>query len=291
MEQWGRNEGGIGGVDHQTACLRLPQFPLQLLLQQKPQWRGEKVVWLKELKADAKVCYLTPQAAAAGVKLGARYATVLGVVPDLLAGTCSEDELKAADYTLLEILRRFSPQIRRRSQHVEQGLYLLDATGLERAFKGMASWASGLVRQCRLAGWQVRVAVGFTPFATEMATYHLQEERPIRLFQNRREEESKTMQTPLSAFSLSPDKISQLRRFQILTLGHFLALEAEEVKKRFGGDLLEFYQKAAGAIFAAFPPLPEPESLKSEMGFSQPVSDLRILLQASTKILLSLIHI
>ena len=143
---------------------------MQLLLRQKPEWRGERVVWLQELKADARVRYLSAEAARAGAYQGARYATILGVVPDLLAGTGGAEELAKADEQLVEHLRQFSPQIRRRSQHLEQGLYLLDASGLGRAFKGYKRWAKELVGSLRKLGWETRLAVGFTPFATEMAT-------------------------------------------------------------------------------------------------------------------------
>ena len=289
VESWGNKSSGTGDVNYLTACLRLPQFPLQLLLHQKPEWRGKRVVWLPNLKADARVRYLTPQALEAGVEPGGRYATVLGVVPSLLAGTSTAEQLQQADECVLEVLRRFTPQIRRRSQDLEKGLYLLDASGLGRAFHGMKSWARALLSSLHRAGWEARLAVGFTAFATEMATYHLKKERPIRLFQSLREEEKRTLQTPLSAFSLLPEQVARLRRFHVLTLGDFLMLDEEEVRQRFGGDLLEFYQKAAGAIFTSFPPLPEPEPLIEDFGFLQPVSRLEAILQTSRNILENLL--
>ena len=258
---------------------------MQLLLRRKPEWRGERVVWLQELKADARVRYLTAEAARAGAYQGARYATILGVVPNLLAGTGRAEELSRADEQLVEHLRKFSPQIRRRSRHLEQGLYLLDASGLGQAFKGYKRWAKELVGSLRKLGWDTRLSVGFTPFATEMATYHLSAERPIRLFQSRRQEEARTLETSLTAFSLSPEQISRLRKFKVLTLGDFLLLDPEEVKRRFGGDLLEFYQKASEAIFAAFPPLPEPEPTIAQFGFGHPVDDLTVLLHGIRKLL------
>jgi len=262
---------------------------LQLLLQQKPEWRGEKVVWLPELKADARVRYLSPQAAEAGVFQGARYATIVGVVPDLLAGTCRTEELARADQQVVQHLRQFSPQIRRQSRHLEQGLYLLDASGLGRAFKGYRRWAGELVKSLRKLGWDSRLAVGFTPFATEMATYHLTSQRPIRLFQSREQEEKQTLETSLTAFSLSPEQIGRLGKFGVFTLGDFLLLEPEEVTKRFGGDLWEFYQKASEAIFAAFPVLPEPEPTLAQFGFSHPVDDLAVLLHCLRKLLSELL--
>lgn len=221
--------------------------------------------------------------------MGGRYATVLGVVPDLLAGTCDQRELLQADSQVLELLRRFSPEIRRRSEHVQNGLYLLDAGGLSQAFKGMTCWARGLVGALAQAGWEGRLAVGFTAFATEMATYQLSFQRPIRLYQSLRQEEKCTLDTPLTAFSLSPEQIGRLRRFEIFTLGDFLELEPEEVKRRFGGDLLEFYHKASGAIFCSFPPLPEPEPMLADFGFAQSVGELEPLLQATRRLLSELL--
>ncbi len=233
--------------------------------------------------------YLSAEAARSGVQLGSRYATVLGVFPDLLAGTSSAEDLVQADAEILELLRGFSPNLRRRSNHLQNGLYLLDASGLERAFKSMSDWAQQLLGALTRAGWEGRLAVGFTPFATEMATYHLSKERPLHLFRSRREEERRTLETPLSSFSLAPDQVSRLRRFQILNLGDFLSLEVEEVKQRFGGDLLEFYEKASGAIFAVFPPLPEPEPMVANMGFHQPVSELAPLLESARRLLAELL--
>lgn len=233
--------------------------------------------------------YLSGEAKLAGVSPGARYATILGVVPDLLAGTCSPEELQRADEEVAHLLRKFSPFLRRRSEHLENGLYLLDASGLAQAFKGYRRWASELVRAFRSRHWEVRLALGFTPFATEMATYHLTSERPIKIFASRSQEESTTLGTPLTAFSLSPDQIARLRRFKVLTLGEFLALEWEEVKRRFGGDLLEFYQKAVGAIFSAFSPLPEEEPLSRERGFPQPVAELEVLLDTARSLLRELL--
>lgn len=262
---------------------------MQLLLKQRVGWRGESVVWLPRLKADAQVRYLTAKAASAGVRPGNRYGAVLGVVPDLLAGTTDECELLEADRRVVEILRRFSPEVRRRSEQIESGLYLLDASGLSKAFGGMANWARELLKSLSRAGWEGRLALGFTAFATEMATSFLSFERPIRLYQSRQQEEKNTLNTPLTVFSLNPEQVERLSRFEVSTLGDFLALEPDEVKRRFGGELLEFYHKAVGAIFCTFAPLPEPEPMLCEFGFADPVGELEPILSTARRLLAELL--
>lgn len=244
------------------------------MCRQRPEWRGERVAWLEALKADAPLRYVSVAAEEAGLSVGMRYATALGLVPDLLAGTCTGEELLGAEKAILRRLRHFTPNIRRGSEHLGNGLYLLDAQGLAQAFHGMTNWAQTLARDFREAGWETRLVVGFTPFACEMATYHLTPQRPIRLFRSRQEEQTQTMRTPLTFFGLSPDQVRRLQRFGVVVLEDFLALEAEEVRRRFGADLIEFYAKASEALFAEFAPLPEEEPLWAQFGCPEPLCDL-----------------
>lgn len=194
-----------------------------------------------------------------------------------------------ADREVLEILRGFSPEIRRRSEQIQSGLYLLDASGLSKAFRGMGNWARELLKSLAASGWEGRLALGFTAFATEMATGLLSSERPIRLYQSRLQEERATLDTPLTAFSLNPEQVARLRRFEVYTLGEFLNLEPEEVRRRFGGDLLEFYHKAAEAVFCVFAPLPEPEPMVAEFGFAESVAELEPLLHTVRRLLAELL--
>jgi hypothetical protein len=265
--------------------LRLPSFPLQWLCQRRPAWKGRKVAWLEQLKPDSPLRYLSSQAQSEGLHPGMRYATALGLVPDLLAGSSQPEDLARADRAIVKALRRFTPGIRRGSGHLANGLYLLDAQGLDMAFRGMANWGKTLLRSLREAGWDAVLAVGYTPFACEMATYHLSPERPLRMFANREQEQAQTMRTPLASFGLSPDQVRRLQRFGILLLEDFLALDADEVRRRFGADLVEFYGKAAEALFAEFAPLPEEEPLWAQFGLPEPICELPEVLRIARHLL------
>lgn len=249
------------------------------------------MVWLESLKADARVRYLSAEARRAGVQIGERYATALGIVPDLFAGSCDEDEMERADDRVIATLRNFSPSIQRPGRDLESGLYLLDIAGLDRAFKGYHRWAKQLLSCFEEQGWEVRLSLGFTPFATEMATYLLSEKEPVRFFESRQEEAEQTLGIPLEIFSLDHHQIDRLQRFKIITLGDLLALEPTEVRQRLGEGVSEFYERAAGALFSLSEPLAEPERLLAEFSYQHPIDDLRALLVSARGLLDSLIRV
>ena len=271
--------------DYRIACLRLPDFPLQFLLRRRCDWKDKSVAWLSELKPEAPLRYISPQAKALGLEVGMRYATALGLVPDLLAGTSSEAELRQAEKSLLKILHRFSPSVCRGSDLILHGLYRLDVCGVGPAFRGMRSWAERLLGELSAAGWQAVVAVGYTPFACEVASYQISERRPYRLFEDRQQELTQTLTLPLSILGLSPDQVRRLERFGISSLEDFLALDSEEIRCRFGADLVEFYLKAGHALFERFEPLPPEEPIWAHFGCPEPIGSTAEVLVIASQLL------
>ena len=260
--------------DHRTACVRIPDFPLQALYHQRGDWRGEKVAWLEQLKPDAPLRYLSPQAEAMGLRLGMRYSQALGLVPDLHAGTSSEAVLRRHERGLLKTLHRFSPLVSRGSVHLTNGLYRLDVVGLGPAFRGMKRWAERLVTELSSLGWESRVVVGYTPFACEVASYRMKGERPCRIFRERSQEMAETLSLPLGVLGLSPEQVRRLERFKILSLEQFLALDSEEIRCRFGADIVEFYLKAGQALLERFEALPPEEPIWGQFGLPEPITSV-----------------
>lgn len=259
-------------LDYRTACLRIPDFPLQFLYLQREEWRGQKVAWLEQLRPDAPLRYLSAEAKAMGLEVGTRYASALGLVPNLLAGTCTEVELRRVERSLLKILHRFTPSVCRGSEQLNQGLYRLDVWGLARAFGGMERWAERLLQELKAQGWEARLVVGYTPFGCEMATYRLSSGQFYRLFEDRDQEFTQTLSLPLSVLGLSPAQVRRLKRFGISTLEDFLALDSEEIRCRFGADLVEIYLKAGQALLERFEPLPPEEPLWAQVGLPEPLT-------------------
>ena len=206
-----------------------------------------------------------------------------------MAGTCTSQDLESADRSFVELLRRFTPHIRRGSHQLSQGIYFLDVRGLTLAFGSLKAWARKLLDSLWQQGWEARLVLGFTPFATEIASFRCTASQPFYVFRDRASEERITLDTSLSEFSLSPEQVRRLNRFSVCTLQDFLALEPQELRHRFGADVMEFYNKAVEAIFSKFELIPEDVSLESDMGFVHPVSDLTTLLECVRKLLSGLL--
>lgn len=258
---------------YRVACLRLPSFPLQWLYREQPQWRGEKVAWIEAVRPDAPLRYLSFEAEAVGLSLGMRYATALGLVPDLFVGTCQAEQLAVCEEAIFACLRRFSPGLRRAGASWTEGVYFLEAHGLSLAFGGMESWGRSLLQALFELGWEAVLALGYTSFPCELAT--LQMTAPsLHLFGDRGEEERQTLRLPLARLGCPPSEVSRLERFGLRTLEDLLTLEVDEVR-RFGPQIDDFYHKASQALFCEMVPLPEKEPHTAQAGFPEPVSDLK----------------
>lgn len=271
--------------ESRIACLRLPKFPLQWLYRKRPEWRGSKVVWLEKLKPDAPLRYLSSEATREGLKPGMRYATALGLLPELLAGTCEEQELEEADTEVVELLHRFTPRLRRGREQRTSGLYLLETQGLGLAFGGMRSWADKLLESLKVRGWNAVIALGYTTLACELATHDLGPKSRVFLFSSRAQEQSQTMRQPLSLLGFPPEPLNRLRRFGIQTLEQFLALDEQELLHRFGRELAALYRDTADSFFRDTPTLTENKVCTAEGGFPEPVYDLASLLAMSRRLL------
>lgn len=272
-------------LDHRTACLRIPDFPLQVLYLQREEWRGKKVAWLDQLKPDAPLRYLSAEARAMGLEVGTRYASALGLVPNLLAGSCTEADFRGSERSLLKVLYRFTPSVCRGSDQITHGLYRLDVRGLAPAFQGMERWADRLLQELKAHGWEARVVVGYSPFGCEMATYRLSPGQSYRLFEDREQEFTQTLSLSLSVLDFSPDQVRRLERFGVSSLEDFLALDAEEIRCRFGADLVEVYLKASQALLERFEPLPPEEPLWAQSGLPEPLSTVGEILAIAGQLL------
>ncbi|MFB3820091.1 MAG: DNA polymerase Y family protein, partial [Candidatus Methylomirabilales bacterium] len=67
------------------ACIDLPAFPLQLLLQDHPEWRGLPAAVVAEDKPQAALLWVNEHARRAGILPGQRYAAALSLALDLRA--------------------------------------------------------------------------------------------------------------------------------------------------------------------------------------------------------------
>ena len=113
-----------------TACVDLPDFPLQLLLREHPAWRKTPVAVVADDRPHAEVQWASTSARAKGVLPGLRFAAALSLAPGLHAAPVPAERVKAEIAAVAERLRTFTPEVEPSGE--VPGVFWLDAGGLTR---------------------------------------------------------------------------------------------------------------------------------------------------------------
>ncbi|HEY7819339.1 MAG TPA: DNA polymerase Y family protein, partial [Vicinamibacteria bacterium] len=181
------------------ACVDLPAFPLQILAQQNPAWLEKPMAVVAEEKPQAFLLWVNEKARALGIRPGHRFAAALALSPELRAGAVSEAEVGKSVFRLTEILRRFTPDVEPAGI---PGLFWLNASGLERLYPSLKSWAEAIRETLRVSKFYASVAVGFTRFGTYAVARAY---RGARAFESIEEEETVSRSVPLARLDIPPD--------------------------------------------------------------------------------------
>jgi protein ImuB len=253
------------------ACLNLPEFPLQLLLRAHPAWRTLPVAVVDRNAAQGTVLWVNEIARAGRILPGLRYAAALSLSPELRADVVPASDVDAAIAALTDSLRFYTPDIEP-SAH-EPGVFWMGASGLSLLYPSLQRWATLVQQEVTSAGFAAAVVLGFGRFAT----YALAKSSPQpRVWVNESDARERELAdaVPLSRLRLSPDTRDTLERLGITTLGGFLALPANGIRKRFGDEALQLYRTAGDARSTPLQPLPVCEPVRSVVHLDEPESDL-----------------
>jgi protein ImuB len=250
------------------ACLDVPALPLQLLVRRNPGWTGLPVAVVAEERPSGLVLWVNEPARAARVLPGLRYAAALGLCPELRAGTVSDAAIRQGVAELAELLHRFSPEIEPSAS--EPGILWLDASGLLNLFRSLEAWASLIREALAGAGFEARIAVGFTRFGT----YALARQGSgLRVLASPEEERQAARETPLERLGVEPALRNALEQLAVRTLGAFLELPAEGVLKRFGFEAYWLHALASEELLVPLQPLGPAEPLKRTLELDPPETD------------------
>jgi protein ImuB len=226
-----------------TACVELPEFPLQLLLKRHPDWREHPVAVVDADRPQGTLLWVNERARAARILPGMRYAAALSLAGGLRAAVVPQDETHAAIESLGSRLNYFTPGVEPAAG--QPGVFWLDASGLERLHESLLRWGDLIHADLRRSGFRSSVVVGFGRFTT----YALARvKRGVVVFDRPGDEVSAARGVPLSRLGLAPATRDALHRLGVRTLGDFLDLPAEGIEKRFGAEALRLHRLAAGAL-------------------------------------------
>jgi protein ImuB len=254
------------------ACVDLPAFPLQILAQQNPAWLEKPMAVVAEEKPQAFLLWVNEKARALGIRPGHRFAAALALSPELRAGAVSEAEVGKSVFRLTEILRRFTPDVEPAGI---PGLFWLNASGLERLYPSLKSWAEAIRETLRVSKFYASVAVGFTRFGTYAVARAY---RGARAFESIEEEETVSRSVPLARLDIPPDAQETFLKLHIRTVADFLRLPPKGLLKRFGPEVHDLHRLATGELYSPLRPKPEEEVFLRTMELPAPETEAERLL-------------
>ena len=232
-----------------TACVDLPDFPLQLLLREHPDWRKTPVAVVADDRPQAEVQWASTSARARGVLPGQRYAAALSLAPGLHAAPVPTERVTAEIAAIAERLRAFTPEVEP-SPDVP-GVFWLDASGLLRLWPTLESWGAAVLDRLGEDGFTASLAVGFGRFGSFAVARN---GRGLRVLAGVEDERSLARQTPLVRLQVEPRAREVLDRLGIATVGQLAALPLEGVARRFGPDLRRLHRMASGELLVPLTP-------------------------------------
>jgi protein ImuB len=236
--------GGVTGVSSsRLACVDLTAFPLQLLLAREPAFAGHPTVVVDRDEPQGKVLWVNERARRLRVQPGRRYAESLSLAPGLRAGVVDEAEVEAGVATVLSALLRFSPSVE--PVVASPGVFLVDATGLERLFPSFDDWATQVItalRACALVGV---VVVGFRRFAVRAVARDVGPQ--LRILADRDAELRASDRVRLERLDIPLRLRDALARLGVDTVGDLRRLPVGGLMERFGAEAHRLHQDVLGA--------------------------------------------
>lgn len=249
------------------ACVDLPEFPLQLLLSSHPEWRRFPAAVVAQDKPQGEILWVSPEARAAGVLPGMRYAHGLSLATSLRAAEVSGKEVHTEVQKLTLLLRRFSPEVE--ISH-EPGIFWMNASGLAGLFDSPALWAQKIEAELIAGEWCASIVVGFRRFAVYAIGKAL---KGVLVIASPGEEEALLHRVSLSVLAIDPRLRDTLAKLGIYKLGEFLRLPASTIRHRFGEEAARLHGLASGDIYDPFSPSFPAEQVACEIALETPEKD------------------
>ena len=243
------------------ACVNLPAFPLQLLIQRHPDWKTHPVVVVDKDKPQGIILWINKRASRSSIMSGMCYTKALSLTPNLRAGEVSGSEIQKHIDRLTERLRFFTPDVE--PSYHEPGVFWLNASGLSLLYPSIKKWAGLIVSELTSAGFHCSMAVGFSRYGTYAAARapvasglpgaarrRRDASRAIVVLESPNEERAHARALPITRLGFPPDLRDALAQLALTTLGGFIDLPEDGIRKRFGNEAYGLYKMARDEFFS-----------------------------------------
>jgi len=211
------------------ACLLVPLFPLAARLRSEPDLAGEKTAVFTGNGSAARLIAATRPARLAGLRPGMTLAQARALVPRMTVRPRDPECERAAQQTLLEIVKSFSPRI----EDAAEGVAYLDATGLEAHFPGDSSERDLMLAIMR-RGEQLSLPLWAGTASSKLAARVAAELPDSPVVVPPGNEARFLAPLPLSRLSPETETALTLGRWGLRSIGEFARLPGDEVVSRLG---------------------------------------------------------
>ena len=225
--------------DGLISCANLRELPLQIVLRDRPEWRGHPIAIVAEDRPEAPLQIVNHEARRLHLLPGTRYGAARELVPALRATVLAEARVSAVVADLVTALQTFSPRVEADKRRA--GVFYLDPSGLGRLYGSIEIWAKAVHGYLKGRSWHASVVVGFGRFPTYALA---QIQTGVRVLSHEATRAS-LLKVPIMSLDLSPTLRDGLARLAVRTLGDLLRLSEAELASRFGAEAAEIHRLAS----------------------------------------------
>jgi protein ImuB len=265
------------------ACVSVPALPLQLLAAAHPEWRSLPAAVVDADEPTGVLLWVNAAAWRARLRPGMRYASALALERRLRAGVVTQAQIAEAAGAIVATLRLHTPHVEPSAE--EPGVFWIDASGLESLYTSVGAWARTVVRAVRGMNLEVRLACGFTRFGTyalARAAGGASRSRgaaPREIVCASEDEERRLVrEVRLERLGIDPKLRDALARLGVHTVGDFVRLPADGIRRRFGEEASHLHRRARGEAWDPLVPLAPEEPRVRSLLLDDPVSNAELVL-------------
>ena len=256
-----------------VALVKLPDLPLQMLLHERPEFRGRPTAVITGDGPEARITYLNRAALAAGLRVGLTHAAARDRLPGLHTGVVQKERVQALEAELASGLQMLTPKVEP-CTHFPATFYL-DPNGMEKLYGGVEAWARATHAFLKGRGLFGATWVGFHRYRLFAAAGT---QLSCRVLESPAEEQLLANGADLRTLGLSAELCDDLAMLEVHGLGDLLALPAAEFAGRFGAEAARVRSLFAEDTQLPLQPLGFAEPTEARFDVTPPDADTHRLL-------------
>jgi nucleotidyltransferase/DNA polymerase involved in DNA repair len=242
-------------VSKRVACAYIPNFPIELLIREKPQLASKPVALSDDASGQDTIIDMNEKAEKAGV--------CKGMTPPQAHSVCSKLVIKASDLKremrisegILKALQEVSPSV----QEEEPGVYFVDTSGLTLLYKSEKGLANKIISAIRAKLYPVRVGIAKNKFLARVAA-EISQTSPFTIITAGTEKKF-LKDIPTDYLNISGEVLDRLEDLGIKTIGEISDFNGNEMALRFKSEGTNLSLRSKGSD----PELFSPETLSEKL--------------------------